>query len=240
MKEIEESANPSAPIIAIIKKIKNDILLFGIASISIFGLAVNNTDLSVGITFVLLYVITLTFYLWDKGIKTKKVIQKSAKRDEFNINMVFPEAIPLPNVCRIHGVNIIELPIKFNVENKSATESYKVTIDVLSESQAVDFALDSPSKFSKLSLIFRHESNVSRKQTIKTTLQPKTSEILCFHGNLIPKKSVKDYNLKGSVLIKYRFHAINLQKNTWFDSGVKRLEIPFKENVEYNLTRILS
>jgi hypothetical protein len=238
----EESPEPKIELIGIlrgiVKRIKSQVLLFGIATIIIFILASANPNLWIGLPFVIIHLSTLTCYSLLKIRGNKKEVLKSNKKEGFTITMNSPEAIPAPYVCYKEDVRIVPVTISFDITNKSAARGYKVRIDVLSESESVNFATDLSLQPRNLPFSKR-KRDTSKRQTIETIIEPKKTENITFHKVLIPKNCHKDYNLKNSVLIKHRFYAISLDENTSYDSGVKRLEIPFKENVLYAKERIM-
>lgn len=229
------------------RRLKDEIFLLAF----LFALLVTYTailtpqfPMSIGMTFVGLYLIAVLSYLSIKLKRTSSQVQEQSK-EYIKWRISYPSAFQNPHKVlrenleqRRSPEEIVHFDIGLELINQT-TEPIDARVYVKSPTQAVGFIWDEAKEIWK-----RHFGIIPRKETVEFALDcAETSSIdgerkanFVFHGWYRPHFAFRDFSLRGKIVITYRIHAESERGSPfgkYFDTGLRKIAIPFKDDVEY-------
>lgn len=219
------------------KRIKDEILLlaFVFALIVAFvAITMRQFPAWIGITFVLLYLAAVGCYLVQKTMKVSTKLKEDATDQVFEWRISYPSAFPTPIAIR-PGLQYVNFDLKLIIKNLTS-HAYSTMVYVNSNTQAIGFVLDSPVKIWKRRygiIPYREDQHLSLGQIIELKIHSNSEEVFTFHGIYRPLRAFRDLHLKDTILIKYRIYAKSDDGRWKMDSGIKRIEIPFRDKLQY-------
>jgi hypothetical protein len=218
-------------------RIRSEILLFGFVFaliIAFVAITTREFPVSLGITFISLYLIAVGCYFIQKGAKTRSELNEEASRSAFHWEVFCPPAFQSPTTVDSR-LSLVSFNFKIIAKNLSES-AYLTKVYVKSESQAIAFAQDSPVRMWKRHhwiVPYREEAEITLDGLIEMKMSPSEQESFVFHGLYRPFHADRDFRLRKTLLIMYQLCATSEDKRWIIDSGLKRIEIPFKDKVEY-------
>lgn len=221
----------------LVKRIRNEILIlaFALALISaLVAITSQQFPAWIGITFILLYLIAVGCYLIQKTKKTSAELKEEASKPIFEWSIYCPPAFQSPTKIE-PGLRFVRFDLRFTAKNLS-DKTFLTKVWVKSSTQAIGFTLDSPVKRWKRRygiIPYREELEITLDNIIEQTIPSNEEEDFTFHGLYRPLHALRDFQLKRTVLINYQILATAEEGRWIMDSGVKRIEIPFKDKVPY-------
>jgi Ca2+/Na+ antiporter len=192
------------------------------------------------ITFITIYVIATTCYMYPKTTKAKKEIEAETSKVLSTKWEVFaPKAFQDPFQITLEkpSLRIVHFDLVFKVKNLSNV-SYLLKVYVNSTTQAVVFPLDSPKKVWKRAygvMPYREEVKISLDNVIELPIARNGEAEYVFHGWYRPLLAHDDFLTRRNILILYRALGVSEDEKWTVVFHERRMEIPFKKRARANI-----
>ena len=228
-------------LLRLIERLKEELFILGVAFCLLVVVTVifsGQFPLWAAFTFIAIYLIAATCYLYPKTMDAKKEIKDATSNvlsTKWRISA--PKAFQDPFQISLEkpSLRVVRFDLVFKVKNLSKI-GYLLKVYVTSTTQAVVFPLDSPVKVWKRAygvIPYREEKEISLDNLIEQAIGPEGEVEYVFHGWYRPLLAHKDFQYKHNILILYRLLGVSEDRKWTVDFHEHRIEIPFEKEVKY-------
>lgn len=189
-------------------------------------------------TFITIYLIAATCYMYPKTMQAKKEIEdETSKVLSTEWRIYAPKAFQDPFQIALEKPSLrgVRFDLVFKVRNLSNV-GYLLKVYIKSTTQAVVFPLDSPKKVWKRAysvIPYREEVKISLDNVIELLIARNGEAEYVFHGWYRPLLAHDDFLTRRNILILYRAFAVSEDEKWTVDFHERRMEIPFKKEAKY-------
>jgi hypothetical protein len=222
-------------------RLKQEIFLLAfIFALIIAYVAITKTNfsISIGVTFILLYAVAVIAYFASKIKTTTKQIQEKS-RETISWIIGYPHfQNPYKIMVERPSLRIVHFDIELTLTNESG-KSITSYVYFKSPTQALGFVLDEPRQIWKRKygiIPYRTEVELSLDVGEQQIINSNDKTTFVFHGCYRPLFAFKDKDLREKIVLSYKITAKSIDDSkhiTYFDTGFKKIHIPFEDAVKY-------